>query len=134
MLGILTSSSDALNVTTPAAELENAVEQTREHLSTSSANTEIQSIMLSGTDLSFDVVVRNLAGHKLPTAYPSRRVWLHVKVADDKGATLFESGAPRKDGSIVGNDNDMVLSIYEPHFDEITEAGQVQIYEPIVFD
>ena len=134
MLGILNRYRDELNVTTPAAELENAVEQTREHLSTSSANTEIQSIMLSGTDLSFDVVVRNLAGHKLPTAYPSRRAWLHVKVADDNGATLFESGAPRKDGSIVGNDNDMDRTKYEPHYDEITEAGQVQIYEPIVFD
>jgi hypothetical protein len=134
MLGILNRYRDELNVTTPAAELENAVEQTREHLSTSSANTEIQSIILSGTDLSFDVEVRNLAGHKLPTAYPSRRVWLHVKVADDNGATLFESGAPREDGSIVGNDNDMDRTKYEPHYDEITEAGQVQIYEPIVFD
>lgn len=47
----------------------------------------------------------NLAGHKLPTAYPSRRAWIHLSVRDAGGALLFESGAMRPDGSIVGNDN-----------------------------
>ena len=32
-----------------------------------------------------DVVVENLGGHKLPTAYPSRRAWLHVIVRDRSG-------------------------------------------------
>ena len=38
------------------------------------------------------VAVENLAGHKLPTAYPSRRVWLHVTVLDGPDV-VFESGA-----------------------------------------
>ena len=32
----------------------------------------------SAAALEFDVSIENLGGHKLPTAYPSRRVWLHV--------------------------------------------------------
>lgn len=134
MLGILNRYRVELNVTTPSAELDNAVKQTKEHLSSSSASVDIQSMTLSGSNLSFDIEVLNMAGHKLPTAYPSRRVWLHVQVADENGATLFESGAPREDGSIVGNDNDMDGTKYEPHYDEVTSANQVQIYEPIILD
>lgn len=45
-------------------------------------------------------VVQNLTGHKLPTGYPSRRMWLRVVVRDAAGATIWESGAHR-DGALV---------------------------------
>jgi hypothetical protein len=80
------------------------------------------------------VTVRNLAGHKLPTAYPSRRVWLHVTLRDAMGSMVFESGAPQPDGSIAGNDNDEDASAYEPHYERIVGGDQVQIYEPILGD
>lgn len=134
MLGILNRYRDELNVTTPREELDAAVAQTREHLSSSSATLEIQSLERSASGLSFEVEVRNLAGHKLPTAYPSRRAWLHVQVMDENGAILFESGAPQADGSILGNDNDADGRKYEPHYDEIVSADQVQIYEPVILD
>jgi hypothetical protein len=84
--------------------------------------------------MTFEVEVKNLAGHKLPTAYPSRRAWLHVQVKDNAGTILFESGAIRDDGSIVGNDNDIDGSQYEPHYTEITSGDQVQIFEPVILD
>ena len=50
---------------------------------------------------------RESGGHKLPTAYPSRRAWLHVRGARCEPArSVFESGAVHADGSIEGNDND----------------------------
>ncbi len=58
----------------------------------------------SERELHIDVLVENLTGHKLPTAYPSRRVWLHVAIHDRNGLTVFESGALNPDGSIQGND------------------------------
>src|SRR5258707_1137828 len=81
-----------------------------------------------------NVLVENLSGHKLPTAYPSRRTWLHVMVRDGNGHVVFESGALNADGSIVGNDNDADPLRFEPHYSEITSPQQVEIYEPILKD
>lgn len=81
-----------------------------------------------------DVDVTNVSGHKLPTAYPSRRAWLHVTVRDRSGATVFESGAFTPAGRIVGNDNDEDRTKYEPHYREITGPEQVQIYESVMRD
>jgi hypothetical protein len=82
--------------------------------------------------LEADISVENLAGHKLPTAYPSRRAWLHVTVRDRDGRAVFESGALRPNGSIEGNDNDDDPGRFEPHYLEIAREDQVQIYEAIM--
>ena len=84
--------------------------------------------------LEAEVVVTNTAGHKVPTAYPSRRAWLRFVVSDDKGRRLFSSGALRPDGSIEGNDNDRDLLAFEPHHLSIEAPDQVQIYESIMVD
>ncbi len=73
-----------------------------------------------------------MTGHKFPTAYPSRRAWLHVTIKDRNNRTIFESGALRPDGSIQGNDNDADPLRFEPHYLEISSSDQVQIYEDIM--
>jgi hypothetical protein len=78
--------------------------------------------------------VQNLTGHKLPTAYPSRRAWLHVTVTDASGRRVFESGAVDPNGLVHGNDADADPSRFEPHYTEIREPDQVQIYESIMGD
>ena len=88
----------------------------------------------AGDRFDFDVVVTNKSGHKLPTAYPSRRAWLHVVVRDASGTVVFESGAVRPNGAVTGNDNDEDGTRFEPHYTRITSADQVQIYESIMGD
>lgn len=39
-----------------------------------------------------EVVVTNLTGHKLPTAFPSRQMWIHLQARDSSGKVVFESG------------------------------------------
>jgi len=80
------------------------------------------------------LIVENLAGHKLPTAYPSRRAWLHVVVKDASGVTIFESGALDSAGRIVGNDNDADGTRFEPHHAMLATPGEVQIYEAVLGD
>ena len=89
---------------------------------------------VAGSEISFAVHVENLTGHKLPTAYPSRRAWLHVVVAAADGHILFESGKLNPDGSIAGNANDADAARYSPHYTRITAPDQVEIFEPILGD
>jgi hypothetical protein len=53
-------------------------------------------------------------------------------VLDRNNQTLFESGALNANGSITGNDNDADATRYEPHYTEVSEPAQVQIYEDIM--
>src|SRR5262249_60875319 len=75
---------------------------------------------------------QNLSGQNFPTRSPSRRAGLHVTVKNRDNRVVFESGALKADGSIEGNDNDADPMRYEPHYTEINNRDQVQIYEDIM--
>jgi hypothetical protein len=47
---------------------------------------------------------------------------------------MFESGAVAPNGAISGNDNDADPARFEPHYTEIRQGDQVQIYESIMAD
>jgi hypothetical protein len=132
MPGILNRHRAELGVTALPQELASTVERTTHHLATHAARVTIERAELVDGRLIADVAIENLAGHKLPTAYPSRRAWLHVTVTDGYGNTLLESGALAADGSIEGNDNDTDPARFEPHHAEIDSPDQVQIYEAIM--
>jgi hypothetical protein len=121
-----------LGVAALPQELDSSSRRTQEHLATEAARVSVERVEVSGGRLVAEVVLDNLAGHKLPTAYPSRRVWVHFTVRDGDGRPVFESGAFAPDGSIEGNDNDADRSRYEPHHAEITSPDQVQIYEAVL--
>jgi hypothetical protein len=134
MLRVLNRYRADLGVEALPQELDAAVNATLHHLSSESASLSVERPEHTGGRLGFDVVVTNLAGHKLPTAYPSRRAWLHVTVRDSLGGTVFESGAIGRDGAIRGNDHDADPARVEPHYRELSDAGQVQIYESVMRD
>jgi hypothetical protein len=113
-------------------ELEATADRTAAHLKSSSARLELADARIAGDRLEVTARLHNLAGHKLPSAYPSRRAWIHLTVRDGAGQVVFESGALRPDGSIAGNDNDADGARFEPHYAAIDSGEQVQIYEPIL--
>jgi hypothetical protein len=121
-----------LGVAALPQELDAAAQRTVAHLGTHAAEVTLESGDVTDGVLEPEVAVRNLAGHKFPTAYPSRRAWLHVTLWDGEGRMVFESGALAPDGSIVGNDNDRDARRFEPHYTVIDDPAQVQIYEPIL--
>ena len=134
MLRMLNRYRDALDVAALPPELANGATDTIRFLQSRAANLRVDRVVVEGDRLRAEVVVENLGGHKLPTAYPSRRAWLHVVVRDGGGAVVFESGAMNADGSVKGNDNDADATRFEPHYLEITAPDQVQIYESILGD
>ncbi|MGH9652675.1 MAG: hypothetical protein ACRD6B_04325, partial [Bryobacteraceae bacterium] len=115
-------------------ELTSAAQGTVAFLKAKSARIRIDKIEIRSGRLDARVFVQNLAGHKFPTAFPSRRAWIHLVVRDRKGRTVFESGALHADGSIQGNDNDADPRRFEPYYTEITRPDQVEIYEDILKD
>ena len=132
MLRMLNRYRAELGVEATPGELEANAKATEEFLRQRTARVVVERADQTGSVLDVVVSVENLAGHKLPTAYPSRRAWLHVKVRDRHGNIVFESGALRADGSIVGNDNDDDASRFEPHRTTIDSPEQVAIYESIM--
>jgi len=113
-------------------DLEAATRRTLDHLETSSARLTVETPEVKDGRLEAWVRVENFAGHKLPTAYPSRRAWIRFVVRDRGGDVVFESGRMNPDGSIAGNDNDRDAGAYEPHYVRIEHPDEVQIYEGIL--
>jgi len=131
---IFNADRGGLGVAALPQELDTASRRTIEHLASSAARVRIDNASIRAGRLVAEVAVESLAGHKLPTAYPSRRSWLHLVVRDAGGSVVFESGALDSQGRIAGNDNDLDPARYEPHYQEIGTAEQVQIYEAIMED
>ncbi len=129
---ILNAHRQELAVAALPQELQTTAEQAEENLQTAAATVSLVDTEITKGILRSDVVIANLAGHKLPSAYPSRRVWLHFAVWDRSGAIVFESGRFNQDGSVYGNDNDADGSRYEPHYETIDHPEKVQIYEAIM--
>jgi len=123
---------DELGVTAQPQELNITSIRTAEHLRSSSAEISFQDVEITGDQLQVRVSITNLAGHKLPSAYPSRRAWIHMAVYDGNKNLVFESGRLNPDGSIQGNDNDADPDCFEPHYTTIESPEGVQIYEGIL--
>ena len=134
MVRLLNRYRAELGVEATPAELEATARATLRQLQQDTATLAVSRPTTANGRLDFAVDVRNLTGHKYPTGYPSRRTWLHVTVRDAQGRTVFESGAVDARGLIAGNDSDTDASRFEPHYEQITAADQVQIYEPILGD
>lgn len=134
MMRVLNRYRGELGVRATPTEMLNAISRTERHLKEDTARVSIAAAQRSGQQLQIDVDVENLAGHKFPTAYPSRRAWIQLTVKDAQGRAVFESGAWTPDGRITGNANDADPSQFEPHYAEISSADQVQIYESVMGD
>ena len=134
MLRMLNRYRDELGVTALPQEMELAASRTADHLRTATATIEISGVGVGGERLEATVTVRNQAGHKFPTAYPSRRAWLRFAVTDTWGQRVFESGAFSPDGRVMGDDHDADGSRYEPHHTVITSPEDVQIYQAVMVD
>ena len=122
------------DVTASSQHFEAKVEQVEAQLRTRTATVAVADAALSGSLLTAVVAVESQVGHKFPSGFPSRRVWLHLSVADGDGRIVYESGAVAPDGGIAGNDNDADPAMYEPHYEVISVADQVQVYEAILQD
>ena len=105
----------------------------------SSADVEVSVVERDANRLSLMVTVRPKTGHKLPTGFPSRRVWIKLSVIDAQGRRVFVSGRYNGQGRILGSNDQPLPSEWvhgpvEPHHEIINSADQVQIYQAVMGD
>jgi len=74
------------------------------------------------------VDVLNRTGHKLPTGFPSRRIWLHVTAFSADGRRIFESGG------LDGQTGRLIADQFQPHRAVISKPEQVLIYQAVMAD
>jgi len=129
MLTLLRDNAEELGVT--STNLNTSISRARSMLQ-ESVTLEIVSANVTEGILEVKLKLTNNSGHKTPTSYPSRRMWLNFQVFDDSNNIVFESGAINADGSIAEADNDSDQSQVEPHHNLISSSSQVQIYEAIM--
>jgi hypothetical protein len=134
MLEVFSAFNDKLGLTATTQSIDNTKDRTLYQLQNNTATIEIQNIKTNGTALTIDVRVRNNTGHKFPTGFPSRRAWIHIKVEDADRSIVFESGRPKGEGAIFGNDADSSSERFERHYSTIRDEQEVQIYELIMGD
>jgi hypothetical protein len=129
MLDLLRQGAERLGVKAPAAAFERLAAATRKQLAEDTAALEISPVKRGDGRVAFTVTASNRTGHKFPTGYPSRRAWLRVEVrsGDD---VLFRSGAYDAAGRLTGVADERAI----PHYDRITESGQVVVYECVPVD
>ncbi len=134
MMDVFQRFGPELGLTAGKTHLDETLARTISRLGTGSARLEIDQAQVADGQLMVVLDVSSMAGHKLPTGFPSRRAWIHLTVTGADSKALFESGRPEADGSIAGSDADADAAMYEPHYDLITDPDQVQIYESVMQD
>ena len=121
------------------AALDATIRSAREMLRKETAEIAIEKVERHDRQLQVTVSVSNLTGHKLPTAYPSRRVWIRLTARDGSGQVVFDSGGFDRHGRIVESagqplPSEQTSGPIVPHLTEITSPNQVQIYQSIMED
>lgn len=111
------------------------------------ADIDIVQRNILGDELVVQVRVDNKTGHKFPSGVSFRRAFLEFEVFDESGQVLWHSGKTNELGVIVSPDSGDPLKgelwydnqctktatpdWYQPHYQEITNEGQVQIYQEV---
>ena len=134
LLSIFRAFGDDLNLTASSEHVEATHARTLDQLQNRAASLALENLGYAGSQVTANVVVQNLAGHKLPTGFPSRRAWLHVVIEDAAGNVVFESGGYDEQGRITDDDHDADPARFEPHRKVISQPGEVQIYESVMVD
>lgn len=149
VLGLLKTFREELGIanSTTEAGFDKAIADSRDMLGRA-ATVSFTHGAIAGGQVELDVQIVNHTGHKLPGAYPSRRMWIQLTARNAGGEVLFESGAPDARGYLAIDARDLEPSClaiakpngfdnaacFEPHRDTITAPGQVAVYESVIAD
>jgi hypothetical protein len=129
MLKILKQNAATLGVAATDEVMDSTIARSDRMLQTQTLNLDLTFATFNNDTGYFEVRLENLAGHKFPSGYPSRRAFVEFLVIQQNGDTLFKSGLLQPDYTIEGQNAD-----YEPHYNVIKSESEAQIYEMVMAD
>lgn len=124
MLELLAHEREWAGIATEKSEILDSAARTAEFLKT----TVSMRLLKGSAKNALMVKLSNNAGHRFPTAYPTRRAWLEVIALDKSGQKVFHSGGYDKRGRIRN------AKLPMKHHAKIDSPNQVQIYEGVMAD
>ncbi|MEZ6188739.1 MAG: multiheme c-type cytochrome [Planctomycetota bacterium] len=137
VLSILRDNQETLQPQAPPEAFDRAIELARENLREHTATLTLADVARDGDTLRGSVALTNLTGHKFPTAHPTRRAWLRVRVTDASGQVVFASGEHDPDGRLLGADGqplpaELPEGPVHAHQATIASADAPLVYEAVM--
>ena len=129
MLGLLRDNVEPLGLTAGPSQFQDVLGKTTAMLQNKTLLLDLQFIERTLDTAKFAVKLTNLAGHKFPSGYPSRRAFIQFMVETESGDTVFISGKMDEEYEVFGQN-----ATYEPHYQVISAQDEVQIYEMVMGD
>jgi hypothetical protein len=129
MLNLLKENHEELQLHSGEEFLAETINRTKKLLTESTVDLSISEYYHQNDSVFVQVLLKNKAGHKFPTGFPSRRAYLECLVFNNSD-TLFHSGK-QGTASLISGDDD---KYFEPHYEIINNENQVQIYEFVMGD
>ncbi|MFN0030956.1 MAG: T9SS type A sorting domain-containing protein [Flavobacteriales bacterium] len=129
MLELMKDHIEELDITATEEHFNTVIDRTTQQLQNQTATLELITDDIDGDTARYTVKLTNLAGHKFPSGYPSRRAYIELVMTDVDGNEIFHSGELMPDYEVYGQNAD-----WEPHYDVITNDDEVQIYEMVMAD
>ncbi|WP_372948040.1 T9SS type A sorting domain-containing protein [Mariniphaga sp.] len=128
MLNLLKENHEELQLHSGEEFLAETINRTKKLLTESTVDLSISEYYHQNDSVFVQVLLKNKAGHKFPTGFPSRRAYLECLLIQDSD-TLFHSGKQGTTALVNGDDDH-----FEPHYEIINNENQVQIYEFVMGD
>ena len=126
---LLNENSSSLGLTATTSQMDSTMNRTTTLLQ-NSVYMEVSEIDRTTDSLFVNVNLSNLAGHKFPSGFPSRRAFVELFViAQANNDTIFHSGKQDSNFNLIGEDTG-----FEPHHNVISSDDQIQIYEMVMAD
>jgi hypothetical protein len=130
MLNLMKDNRQALGIDATDAHYDTVITYTDIMLQQRSVDLTLLLDSISSDTAFYKVKLKNKAGHKFPSGYPSRRAVLQFVVTGALPTdTIFRSGTFTSDFRVVGEP-----ASFEPHHQIISQNDRPQIYEMIMGD
>ncbi|MEM9546770.1 MAG: T9SS type A sorting domain-containing protein [Bacteroidota bacterium] len=129
MIKMMKEHKESLTIDAADQHFDETIAKTLNMLQQQSLDVDLSLQAIDNDTLAIELFLMNKAGHKFPSGYPSRRLFVEFIVKSEAGDTIFSSGLVDDNYHIIGHNES-----FEPHYEVIRNSDQAQIYEFVVGD